>query len=78
MSHPCNQWYVDGFGDDLKPGEMLDRTYLGENVVLFRTQGSTQRALADGCLHRFALLASDAPAMRARRMLQAAIEEELG
>ena len=58
MTYPRNQWYVAGFDEELKPGELLARTYLGENVVLFRTQDGTPRALADRCPHRVAPLAA--------------------
>jgi vanillate O-demethylase monooxygenase subunit len=58
MSHSCNQWYVAGFDDELKSGELLARTYLGENDLLFRTKDGAPRALADRRPHRFAPLSA--------------------
>jgi len=56
MNYPRNAWYVAGFDDELPQGEMLARTYLGENVVLYRTPDGSPSALEDRCPHRFAPL----------------------
>jgi len=58
MTYLRNAWYVAGFDDELRPGELLARTYLGENVVLFRASDGTPRALQDRCPHRFAPLSA--------------------
>ena len=58
MNYPRNQWYVAAFDDELQPGQLLARTYLGENVVLFRAPDGTPKALHDRCPHRFAPLSA--------------------
>lgn len=58
MNYPRNQWYVAGLDEELQPGQLLARTYLGENVVLFRSSDGTPRALEDRCPHRFAPLSA--------------------
>lgn len=56
--YPRNQWYVAGFDDELQAGQLLARTYLGENVVLFRAPDGAPQALQDRCAHRFAPLSA--------------------
>ena len=58
MNYLRNHWYVAGFDEELQPGHLLPRTYLGENVVLFRASDGTPRALEDRCPHRFAPLSA--------------------
>lgn len=49
-------WYVAGWSQDLKPGALLGRTLLNEQLVLFRAEDGTVSALSDICPHRFAPL----------------------
>ena len=56
MNYPRNAWYVAGFDDEVPQGELLARTYLGEDVVLYRAPDGSPRALEDRCPHRFAPL----------------------
>src|SRR3954464_433010 len=56
MSYPRNAWYPAIWSQDLKAGELLPRTFLGEPVVLFRSADGTAIAMADVCPHRFAPL----------------------
>jgi vanillate O-demethylase monooxygenase subunit len=58
MNYLRNHWYVAGFDEELQPGHLLPRTYLGENVVLFRASDGTPRAVEDRCPHRFAPLSA--------------------
>lgn len=58
MRYPRNHWYVAGYDDELPPGKLLARCYLGENLVLFRALDGTPRALMDRCPHRFAPLSA--------------------
>jgi phenylpropionate dioxygenase-like ring-hydroxylating dioxygenase large terminal subunit len=58
VNYPRNQWYVAALDDELEAGQLLARTYLGENVVLFRAPDGTPRALQDRCPHRFAPLSA--------------------
>lgn len=47
-----NAWYVAGWIRELAPGQMIARKFLGQSVVLFRTQGGLVGALEDRCCHR--------------------------
>lgn len=47
-----NAWYVAGWAGDLAPGQTLARKFLGQSVVLFRTEGGAVGALEDRCCHR--------------------------
>lgn len=47
-----NAWYVAAFAADIAPGKQIGRKYLGEAVVLFRTEGGDIAALEDRCSHR--------------------------
>jgi vanillate O-demethylase monooxygenase subunit len=58
MNYPRNQWYVAALDEELQAGQLLARTYLGENIVLFRAPDGTPRALQDRCPHRFAPLSA--------------------
>ena len=50
-----NVWYVAGHAAELQE-KPLGRTYLNEEVVIFRTAGGALNALNDRCPHRFAPL----------------------
>lgn len=58
MNYPLNQWYVAALDYELPAGQMLARTYLGQDVVLFRKPDGTPQALQDRCPHRFAPLSA--------------------
>lgn len=47
-----SMWYVAAFSGDVKPGNCLARRFLGEAVVLFRTESGALSALSDRCSHR--------------------------
>jgi len=47
-----NMWYVAAWSADVEAGSMLARTYLGEPVVLYRTESGVINALMDRCSHR--------------------------
>ncbi len=47
-----NIWYVAGFSRDLPAGQRVARRFLGESVVLFRTETGELGALEDRCCHR--------------------------
>jgi phenylpropionate dioxygenase-like ring-hydroxylating dioxygenase large terminal subunit len=51
-----NCWYVAAWDYELKPGELISRTILGEPIVLYRARDGGLVALADRCCHRFAPL----------------------
>ncbi|HWW65739.1 MAG TPA: aromatic ring-hydroxylating dioxygenase subunit alpha [Sphingomonadaceae bacterium] len=53
-----NAWYQAGWGAELKPGEPLARTILGEPILFYRTQDDSVAALFDRCPHRFAPLSA--------------------
>ena len=46
-----NYWYAAGFSEEVGR-EFLARTYLDENVVIFRREDGTPVALEDRCAHR--------------------------
>ncbi|MDA0261133.1 MAG: aromatic ring-hydroxylating dioxygenase subunit alpha [Proteobacteria bacterium] len=46
-----NYWYAAGFSEEVGR-DFLARTYLNENVVLFRREDGTPVALEDRCAHR--------------------------
>lgn len=47
-----NLWYVAAFADEIAPGKQIGRKYLGESVVIFRTDSGELGALEDRCSHR--------------------------
>jgi phenylpropionate dioxygenase-like ring-hydroxylating dioxygenase large terminal subunit len=47
-----NMWYVASFSADLARGKSIARRFLGEPVVLFRTESGEVSALYDRCSHR--------------------------
>jgi vanillate O-demethylase monooxygenase subunit len=51
-----NAWYVAAWSDDLKDGQLLDRTVLMQPIVLYRKSDGKVAALQDRCPHRFAPL----------------------
>ncbi|WP_077034717.1 aromatic ring-hydroxylating dioxygenase subunit alpha [Pelomonas sp. KK5] len=53
MAFVRQSWYVAAWADEIKPGEKLARTLLGEPVLLYRGAESGQvAALEDRCCHR--------------------------
>ncbi|CAN5758604.1 aromatic ring-hydroxylating dioxygenase subunit alpha [soil metagenome] len=56
MEYLRNTWYVAMWSKDLKPGDIIGRTFLNEQLVLFRTADGKVSALSDICPHRFAPL----------------------
>jgi vanillate O-demethylase monooxygenase subunit len=53
MAFIRNAWYVAGWSDAVKSGEMFHRQLLGEPVVFYRKADGSPVALADRCPHRF-------------------------
>ncbi len=51
-----NAWYIAAWADQIEAGELYARIFLGEPVVLYRTEDGTIAALEDRCCHRFAPL----------------------
>lgn len=51
-------WYIIASSEELKPGQILSRTILGEDLAVFRTQSGLPAALQDRCLHRAAPLSA--------------------
>ena len=51
-------WYVAASSEELKPGTVLERWVLGENLALFRGQEGKPAALRNRCLHRHAPLSA--------------------
>jgi phenylpropionate dioxygenase-like ring-hydroxylating dioxygenase large terminal subunit len=49
-------WYAAAWADELVAGTPVTRTFLGEPVLMWRTEGGSVHALADRCPHRFAPL----------------------
>ena len=47
-----NAWYVAAWADEVTDTAPLGRTYLGDDVVLFRRADGTAVALEDRCCHR--------------------------
>lgn len=56
MEYLQNTWYAAIWSQDLKPGDIVGRTFLNEQVVLFRSADGSVSALSDVCSHRFAPL----------------------
>jgi phenylpropionate dioxygenase-like ring-hydroxylating dioxygenase large terminal subunit len=46
-----NGWFALAFSDELKPGRILTRPLLGEDVVLYKTQRGRIRAIRPYCPH---------------------------
>jgi vanillate O-demethylase monooxygenase subunit len=51
-----NCWYVAALDHELIDGRLLDRTVLGEHLLLYRGESGSVHALNDRCPHRGALL----------------------
>ena len=51
-----NCWYVAAWDYELKPGELISRTILGEPIAVYRAGDGGLVAMADRCCHRFAPL----------------------
>src|SRR3984893_11754588 len=51
-----NSWYVAALDHELIDGRLLDRTVLGEHLLLYRGESGSVHALNDRCPHRGALL----------------------
>ena len=49
---PHNQWYIAGWADEFSEAP-IERTILGERVLLFRSKSGTPTVLAGLCPHRF-------------------------
>src|SRR5262245_52712087 len=58
MRYLNNSWYAAGLAEEVAAGATLERTLLGERIVLFRTQAGQVAALQARCPHRFASLAA--------------------
>jgi phenylpropionate dioxygenase-like ring-hydroxylating dioxygenase large terminal subunit len=58
MAYLRNAWYVAAMHDELRPGQLLARTYFDQPIVLFRNAAGEPQALADRCPHRFAPLSA--------------------
>lgn len=56
MYCPKNAWYVACWSRDLALAGVLARTFLDQNVALFRTEQGALGAVVDRCPHRFAPL----------------------
>jgi nitrite reductase/ring-hydroxylating ferredoxin subunit len=46
-----NGWFVFGFSDELKPGKLLARPFMGQEVTIFRTQSGRAYAVDSYCPH---------------------------
>jgi phenylpropionate dioxygenase-like ring-hydroxylating dioxygenase large terminal subunit len=53
MAFLKNAWYVASWSDALKPGELLPRKILGEDVLFLRDSRGKVAAMQDRCPHRF-------------------------
>jgi len=53
-----NTWYIAAFSNEVKPGELLNRTILNEPIVFFRQEHGDAVALEDRCAHRFVPLSA--------------------
>jgi phenylpropionate dioxygenase-like ring-hydroxylating dioxygenase large terminal subunit len=56
MAFLKNAWYVAAWADELKAGELFQRTILGEPVLFYRQQDGATVAIGNRCPHRFAPL----------------------
>ncbi|KWF32784.1 vanillate monooxygenase [Burkholderia diffusa] len=53
MSFLRNCWYIAGWADEFKECSLTPRTFLNEQVVMFRDSKGVLQALQDRCPHRF-------------------------
>ena len=44
-------WFAVAFADELRPGQVLRRRFMGEDVVVYRTSGGVLRAVEPYCPH---------------------------
>jgi vanillate O-demethylase monooxygenase subunit len=51
-----NCWYAAAWDHELKPGELISRTILGEPIAVYRAGDGGLVAMEDRCCHRFAPL----------------------
>lgn len=51
-----NAWYMAMWAEQLAPGDLLARTILNENIVIFRGEDGSPAAMIDSCPHRHAPL----------------------
>jgi phenylpropionate dioxygenase-like ring-hydroxylating dioxygenase large terminal subunit len=51
-----NTWYMAMWAAELREGELVERTILGESIVFFRSADGAISALTSRCPHRFAPL----------------------
>jgi vanillate O-demethylase monooxygenase subunit len=56
VNYPQNHWWVAALAEEVQPGKLLPRMFLGKSVVLYRTQDGTVAALQNRCIHRAAPL----------------------
>lgn len=55
-----NGWFCVAFSDELKPGAIITRPIMGEEVVVYRTERGTIRAVRPYCPHLGAHLGAEA------------------
>ncbi|MFP3613168.1 aromatic ring-hydroxylating dioxygenase subunit alpha [Paraburkholderia sp. SIMBA_050] len=53
MSFLRNCWYIAGWIDEFAEGRLTPRTFLNEQIVIFRDSKGLLQALQDRCPHRF-------------------------
>lgn len=53
-----NTWYIAALSEELKPGELFNRTILNEPIVFYRLENGALAALQNRCPHRFAPLSA--------------------
>jgi phenylpropionate dioxygenase-like ring-hydroxylating dioxygenase large terminal subunit len=46
-----NGWFAVAFGDEVPPGRVLRRRFMGEDVVVYRTRGGVVRVVQPYCPH---------------------------
>ena len=46
-----DSWFVVAFSDELPPGKLLTRQFMGQDLIIFRTQSGTVGALDPYCAH---------------------------
>ncbi|MDT5367242.1 MAG: hypothetical protein QOC62_1673, partial [Mycobacterium sp.] len=51
-----NAWYVAAWQDEIGADTLLARTFLNENVLMFRDRSGKVAAIGNRCPHRFAPL----------------------
>jgi len=56
MTYIRNTWYVAAWDNEVVSGSMLQRTILGENLILMRDKDGVAKAVSGICPHRYASL----------------------